>query len=85
MLVYLPEPLNDIPEHLRPRKLLKGLADPAREVLLIASPAIALVDEEDDAEVADVTDDTPNGLVYRTGCLLGIPDLAVQGTGGRRR
>ena len=85
MLISLPESLYDLPEHLRLRKLLKGLADPARQVLLVVAPAVALVDKEDDAEVADVTDDTPDGLVDRAGGLLGIPDLPVKGARGRRR
>jgi hypothetical protein len=68
---------------LRLRELPKGLADPAREVPLVAPPAIALIDEKDDAEVADVTDNTPDGLVNRPGGLLGIPDLAVEGARGR--
>ena len=83
MLIILPEPLHNLTKQLRLRELPKGLADPAREVPLVAPPAIALVDEEDDAEVADVTDDTPDRLVNRAGGLLGIPDLAVEGARGR--
>jgi hypothetical protein len=85
MLIILPEPLHNLPEQLRLRELSKSLADPAREVPLVAPPAVALVDEEDDAEVANVTDNTPDGLVNRAGRLLGIPDLAVEGARGRGR
>jgi hypothetical protein len=85
MLIGLPESLYDFPKHLSLWKLLKGLADPAWQVLLVVPPAKALIDKEDDTEVADVTDYTSDGLVNRAGRFLGIPDLAVQGARGRGR
>ena len=85
MLIILPETLHNLTKQLRLWKLPKGLPDPARQVSLVAPPAVALVDEEDDPKVADVTDDTPNGLVNRAGGLLGIPNLAVEGARGRGR
>lgn len=48
-------------------------------MLPVCAPCISIVDKDDGAVVLDVPDDTADGLVDGTGCLLAVPVLTGKG------